>query len=652
MLTREEKIKNTDEPLARLGSRTDPLIAGAPSLTLAKYAVAAVLIGAVASMMALGVVLPETSVRTVGPLLLFLIAALAWYLLSRGRINTAVCVLTFGVWAVMTGIAVFAGGVRAPVVIIYPVLILMSGWLLNARAAMLLAAMTVLATVGLFLAESWGFLPPPLASPVVIYFGDQILMYLLSAALVVFVLRAYQNRLRELRQASSDLAHRTLALQERKAELHRAQAVAKVGSWVYDIAQETMSLSAEACRIFGLAEGSSVSLATYLSRVHPADRNELGHAWQRALQGDAIDHTHRILIGKTVRWVRQKAESGFAPDGLKRRAVGITQDITELKEAQAALQESEERYRTMIEWTPESILVHRMGKILYANPSAIKLFGAPDAASLLRKSTSQLIHPDDLKSQTERMKSISNHVPITPMVAARFLKLDGRVIDVEVQGTAIIYDGEPAIHVCIRDISTRKQMEDQIRQLAFFDHLTLLPNRRLLTDRLGQAVAASKRSSCFAALLFLDLDNFKPLNDQHGHAVGDLLLMEAAARLMNCVREVDTVARFGGDEFVVLLAELDAGHAESAEQAAIVAEKIRTSLSIPYQLTVKTKEQVATRIEHHCTISVGAVVFRGPESDPDDVLKWADTAMYQAKQAGRNSIRFYASAEQASDPRF
>jgi diguanylate cyclase (GGDEF)-like protein/PAS domain S-box-containing protein len=618
-------------------------------LTLAKYAVAAVLIGAVASVMALGVVVPEASVRTVGPLLLFLMAALGWYLLSRGRIYATICLLTFGVWAVMTGIAVFAGGVRAPVVIVYPVLILMAGWLLNARVALLLTTLTVLATVGLFLAESWGFLPPPLASPVVIYFGDQILMYLLSAALVVFVLRAYQNRLHELRTASSNLERRTLALQESKAELHRAQAVAKVGSWVYDITQETMSLSAETCRIFGLAEGTSVSHAAYLSRVHPADRNELEHAWQRALQGNAFDHAHRILVGKTVRWVRQKAESGLASDGLKRRAVGITQDITELKQAQAALQESEERYRTMIEWTPESILVHRQGKILYANPAAIKLFGAPDASSLLLKSTAELIHPDDLKVQTERMKNINNHVPITPMVATRFLKLDGRVIDVEVQGTAIVYDGDPAIHVCIRDISARKQMEDQIRQLAFFDHLTQLPNRRLLTDRLSQAMAVSKRSNCFAALLFLDLDNFKPLNDRYGHAVGDLLLMEAAARLMNCVREVDTVARFGGDEFVVLLTELDARQAESTEQAGIVAEKIRASLSIPYQLTVKTKEQVATRIEHHCTISVGAVVFRGPESDPDDLLKWADTAMYQAKQAGRNSIRFYASTEPMSD---
>ena len=571
-----------------------------------------------------------------------LIAAVAWYLIVRGKSTAALYMLAFGVWAVITLIAVFTGGVRAPVIVAYPVLILMSGWLIHARAALVLASITVLATLALFLAHYEGFLPPPLATPVSIYVGDQIVVYLVSAALVVFVLRAYHRRLQELRETSSDLAQRTLALEESKAELHRAQAVAKVGSWVYDIPGDRLRLSAETCRIFGLPEGAGARHADYLLWVHPADRGDMEQAWQRALRGGDFDHTHRILVGKTVRWVRQKAESRIAPDGLRQSAVGVTQDITELKQAQAAMQESEQRYRTMIEWTPESILVHRRGQILYANPAAIKLFGAADAASLLRKPTAELIHPDDLHSQIERMKNIYDHAAITPMVAARFLRLDGSVIDVEVQGTAIVYDGAPAIHVCIRDISARKQMEDQIRQLAFYDHLTGLPNRRLLTDRLSQAMTVSKRSTCFAALLFLDLDNFKPLNDQHGHATGDLLLAEAAARLLNCVRAADTVARFGGDEFVVLLTELDQGEAPSRAQAAVVAEKIRASLSDPYRLAVRTDAKGSQQIEHHCTISIGVVLFRGHESHPDDVLKWADSAMYQAKQAGRDSVRFFA----------
>lgn len=186
-----------------------------------------------------------------------------------------------------------------------------------------------------------------------------------------------------------------------------------------------------------------------------------------------------------------------------------------------------------------------------------------------------------------------------------------------------------------------KQMEDQVRQLAFYDMLTQLPNRYLLNDRLGQTIAASKRSGCYSALMFLDLDNFKPLNDTHGHVVGDLLLNEAAGRLKNCVREMDTIARFGGDEFVVILNELNADKAKATALAEVVAEKIRGALSELYQLTIRRQGKADAIIEHRCTASIGVVVFVNHESSQDDILKWADMSMYQAKNAGRNAIRFY-----------
>jgi diguanylate cyclase (GGDEF)-like protein len=193
----------------------------------------------------------------------------------------------------------------------------------------------------------------------------------------------------------------------------------------------------------------------------------------------------------------------------------------------------------------------------------------------------------------------------------------------------------------LTDITGRKTAEDEIRNLAFYDTLTQLPNRRLLSDRLCQTMAASKRSGCYGALMFLDLDNFKPLNDTHGHVVGDLLLIEAAARLRSCVREMDTVARFGGDEFVVLVGDLDTDSAESISQARIVAEKIRTRLSEPYLLTVSPVGAAARIVEHRCTVSIGVTLFINRESSHDDVLKWADMAMYRAKEAGRDSVRFY-----------
>ena len=153
-------------------------------------------------------------------------------------------------------------------------------------------------------------------------------------------------------------------------------------------------------------------------------------------------------------------------------------------------------------------------------------------------------------------------------------------------------------------------------------------------------MAASKRSGRYGALMFLDLDNFKPLNDTHGHDVGDLLLIEVARRITGCIREVDTVARFGGDEYVVMLSELDVDKAASAAQAEFVAEKIRTTLAEPYVLTIRQDGNVETTVEHRCTSSIGVVLFINHEASPEDILKWADMAMYQAKEGGRNRIRF------------
>jgi diguanylate cyclase (GGDEF)-like protein/PAS domain S-box-containing protein len=193
----------------------------------------------------------------------------------------------------------------------------------------------------------------------------------------------------------------------------------------------------------------------------------------------------------------------------------------------------------------------------------------------------------------------------------------------------------------LHDITLRKTAEEKIHNLAFYDALTQLPNRRMLNDRLGQTMAASKRSGRYGALMFLDLDNFKPLNDTHGHDVGDLLLIEVARRITGCIRQVDTVARFGGDEFVVMLSELDVDKTTSTTQAEIVAEKIRATLAEPYVLTIRREGSVGTTVEHRCTSSIGAVLFINHEASLEDILKWADMAMYQAKEGGRNRINFF-----------
>ena len=187
------------------------------------------------------------------------------------------------------------------------------------------------------------------------------------------------------------------------------------------------------------------------------------------------------------------------------------------------------------------------------------------------------------------------------------------------------------------DITARKQAEEEIRNLAFYDTLTKLPNRRLLRDRFYLALSVSARSNLYGAVLFLDMDKFKTLNDTLGHNYGDLLLIEVAQRIRSCVREMDTVARLGGDEFVVLLEDVDAGEEQASQKVALIAEKIRAALAVPYQLDGN---------EHHSSPSIGVCLYCGNAEPVEEVLKHADLAMYQAKDSGRNAVRFFDPAMQ------
>jgi diguanylate cyclase (GGDEF)-like protein/PAS domain S-box-containing protein len=201
-------------------------------------------------------------------------------------------------------------------------------------------------------------------------------------------------------------------------------------------------------------------------------------------------------------------------------------------------------------------------------------------------------------------------------------------------------DGQVTHYVGVfSDITQRKQAEERIHNLAFYDPLTRLPNRRLLHDRLQQAFAASARHGTRGAVFFIDLDHFKTLNDTMGHDLGDLLLVEVAGRLLACVREEDTVARIGGDEFVVMLVNLGESAEQSATQAAVVGDKLLAAISRPYELKGHP---------HHTTPSVGVGLFHGHEQSVDELLKRADVAMYQAKAAGRGTVRFFDPAMQAA----
>ncbi len=308
-------------------------------------------------------------------------------------------------------------------------------------------------------------------------------------------------------------------------------------------------------------------------------------------------------------------------------------DITGRKRAALAMQESEERFRTLIEWSPTAIGVHSGGLVRYANPAALKLFGAASAQDLVGKPILDRIHPDFHQIVLARVKrGMADGTP-APMIEEKFLRLDGSVIDVEVQGTPIVYDGVPAVRFAMHDVSERNKAQHQIETLAFYDPLTGLPNRRLLMDRLQQALSASARHPRTNALLFVDLDNFKTLNDTLGHLRGDLLLEQVARRLRSCAQDGDTVARLGGDKFALMLEDLSQDELEAATRAETMGEKILAALDDVYQLG---------NHEHRNTASVGITLFDGDASGRiDEPLKRAELAMYQAKAAGRNTVRFF-----------
>lgn len=314
-------------------------------------------------------------------------------------------------------------------------------------------------------------------------------------------------------------------------------------------------------------------------------------------------------------------------------------DITERRQYQMKLEQLLVEQKAILDNRLVGIATLCERKIVWANPAFENMFGYNKGE--LEDAPIRLVHLNDESYHSFGAEAYPFMQNGNVFRAQRqLLRKDGKPIWVDLNGATLNEERGESLWVFV-DITELKEAEEQIRNLAFYDPLTLLPNRRMLNDRLSQAMAASKRNGHYCTLMVLDLDNFKPLNDVHGHMVGDLLLVEVAKRLKSCVREVDTVARFGGDEFVVLLVGLAADKTESTSIAGIVAEKIRNALSEPYLLTVSRDGKEDARVEHHCTASIGAVVFINHEGIQDDIMKWADAAMYQAKEAGRNLIRFY-----------
>lgn len=311
-------------------------------------------------------------------------------------------------------------------------------------------------------------------------------------------------------------------------------------------------------------------------------------------------------------------------------------------ESVAALQVSEKQLRHIIENQTELIGRFKLdGTFTFVNDAFCRFFGKSQS-ELLGHVWAPFAYSADLQMIQSELKKLSLDCPIVS-IENRVIAHDGSVRWVRFINHAI-FDSEAnlvEIQVVGRDVTGRRLKEDQARHLAFYDPLTSLPNRRLFNDRLGQAIPVKRHSTQQGAVLFIDLDNFKPLNDTYGHDAGDVLLIKVGERLKSCVRESDTVSRIGGDEFAVLLKGLEQVPINTSEQAAIIAEKIRSVLAKPYSFTVTHGDRAPSIIEYQCTASIGVVMFPLVGADIEDYLKWADTAMYHAKESGRNAVRFY-----------
>jgi len=328
-----------------------------------------------------------------------------------------------------------------------------------------------------------------------------------------------------------------------------------------------------------------------------------------------------------------------APDGAVTNYVGSFYDITKRRNAENALRDSRENLHRLLNSMAEGAYgLNTEGNCTFVNESFLRLLGYQDENEVLGKNMHSLIHYSRADGSSYPESECKIYRAFRTNQAANvtdeiFWRKDGVGIPVEYWSHPIETDGVVVGSiVTFVDITQRKLAEDEIHRLAFFDPLTRLPNRRLLIDRLQHALASSTRSGRHGAIMFIDLDNFKVINDTKGHDCGDMILIETARRLQSCVREGDTVARLGGDEFVVMLEDLGSQAKQAAAHAEEVGEKIRDNLNQPYMLDEN---------EYRSTASIGISLFVDRSATAETLLKNSDIAMYQAKGAGRNSVRFF-----------
>ncbi len=567
----------------------------------------------------------------------------------------------------------------------------------------------------------------------------------------------FNNMMSTITRRKQELQCSEEALKKSETNLVKAQEVAHIGSWCFNLLENRLDWSGENFKIFGVPKGTKITHEKFLEAVHPEDREYVKNKWSAAIEGEPYDIEHRLLIDNEVKWVRRKAELSFNDYGEPVSAVGTTQDITERKRSEEELREStanlseaqeiahighwkldpetnevtgsdeffrifgltreeatleafvevvhpEDRERDVAaitrgiehgeNWEIEHRLIcrdgtekfiHAVGKartdesgktvllfgtsqditerkrveealkvneakyrlihnisfdgilvadtdsrIIECNRSAERIFGY-DAAELDGRSLTELM-PTDYRerhlSGVQHYCDTGQSVIHGQVVELEGVRKNGEVFPIELIVTSFDLDGKMVFTGTVRDITERKNSEESIKHLAYHDTLTGLPNRSLFKDRLDQVLRRQAWRQKSAAVLFLDLDRFKIINDTLGHSFGDELLKVVARRLEECLREGDTVARLGGDEFTIILQDL-----AKADDVTLVLEKILNTFKQPIEISGQ---------EVVIGTSIGASVFPDDGYDSDTLIKNADTAMYRAKSEGKNNFQLYS----------
>ena len=413
---------------------------------------------------------------------------------------------------------------------------------------------------------------------------------------------------------------RTADLTEERMALAEAQRVAGLGSWEWDIIADEVSWSEELYRLYGLdPAGFEASYEGFVARVHPEDRPMVEAAVAAAYTtGKPFDFEHRLVWPDgTVRWVHGSGQVVTDASGTPVRMRGTAQDITNRRQA-------ETKFEALLEAAPDAIVVvDAQGIIRLINRQTEAMFGY-ERAELLGQPLETLL-PQRMRDHHPGLRQGYFADPrVRPMGAGVELaacRRDGTEFPVDISLSPLETEAGVLVSAAIRDATDRKQAEAALAHQALHDGLTDLPNRTLLQDRLSLALARSQRSGAAVAVMFLDIDRFKVINDSRGHTAGDQLLQEIAARLRATIRPADTVARFGGDEFVIVTETNPLSDSVTG-----LSQRIATALRTPVR--VDDTDLVVT-------LSMGVAVA-GPDDNAESLLRDADAAMYQAKDQGRD----------------